>query len=372
MKKLFSAVFVICTFSLFGAFVSSLGGSIDSGGLMNLTIAPGQHPPLVFVDFASTLWLNSTPTSNTAGIYGIARTNVHGDTSVDIPQRYNYAFEGEIFRYYIVVEDGDGIADISSVNKLILKSANETGAGACAPVADFLDFTGFGIVDYHGDPLAYDNATMGSYICELIIAPSWTGQYEVFVRATDQTGLTGDSNMIHSIYLNPTIELTLDGSINFGSVKQGTTSISNSVYIRNDAAPEESAVVLDMYISSDNFFTDPINASATCGTSTGIPHTSFGYYATKGYLNSGGNDNGFPGVGNYSTDVCVAGLDGFTNMTVESLPSVSNMCRIINSGFEDSLLTQDSEMSLTFQLDVPTPCEGTFTDGKFYFVGEVV
>ena len=176
---------------------------------------------------------------------------------------------------------------------------------------------------------------------------------------------------------NPTAALEFDapmGGINFGTIEDGAIAISDSVYIRSITAPGEpdSGLVLDMYISSDAQFNGAIGD--TCGPSdlNYIPHTAFGYYATKGYSHSGENDNSFPGLGYTPLDNCVADTDGYTNMTVETASNVGNMCRIINSGKQDSLLTQGSEISLTFRLDVPTPCSGSFTDGGFYFVGEIV
>lgn len=71
------------------------------------------------------------------------------------------------------------------------------------------------------------------------------------------------------------------------------------------------------------------------------------------------------------SDDCAADPDEFTQLPSHS-GEIGDMCRIINHEMAASSLIQGQSMSLTFQLDVPTPCEGSFTDGSFHFVGRVV
>jgi len=356
--------------------VFALGDGTNTGMTLTgagLSLTPVD--PVVFVDGEARLWDYTVLTQNTATVYGVPSINVHGYNGTLLPLRQHYAFTGETLQYFVVVMDGNGIADIASVDLFIEDALNvQTNIGSCAIVPDFGVDTGFKLVDYSGTPTPYDNATMVSYVCTLTVNVGWIGQYDIFVQAQDSLGAIAQGIEFDHFYFNPTIDIQTSGAITFGSVAQGTTAMSSTISLKNMATGVNvagSAVLLDMYISSDQYF-DDVNPLAACPTTDGLPYTALSYYATKGSVNSGTNNNDYPGVGENDTALCLADIDGFTQLVFENTGVVDNMCRIINWDFASSILAQGAEMSLTFKAEVPTPCTGTFTNGQFYFIGEVI
>jgi len=354
--------------------------------------------PVIYMDHTARLWQPNDQTIYTASEYG---TEVDRDSKgfydgngksiigYEVPLRQNYVFAGETLKYFIIVQDGNGAADINDL-RLVLNITNQTSmlpqagteVGRCAEVPDFTDMDAF--ISDSGNPIGlYDSKTMKSYVCTLIVQSeaSWNTVMDIGFRARDSgAGCVGNAanviNMTQSdwINFNPSLSVGLSGGINFGSVSPGSTALSNTIYIRNNAEAN-SGVVMDMYIASSDYFTDPSNPTAICGDGNGIKYDNFGYYATKGSMNSGLNDNSFSMLGEFDGmaigDSCVAELDEFTPMPSYS-GEISDMCRIINHDLQGSLLAQGSEMSMTFKLDVPQKCNGYFTNGQFYIVGRVV
>ena len=378
-RSIVNARLIISSFALFILMITgvyALGDSTGTGMTLTgtgLSLTPVD--PVVFIDGEARLWDYTALTQNTATIYGVPSTNVHGYSGTLLPLRQHYAFTGETLQYFVVVMDGNGIADIASVD-LIIDNGVPTNIGSCAPVAGFLVDSGFKLVDYSGAPTAYDPAIMASYVCTLTVNAGWVGQYDIFVQVQDSLGAIAQGIEVDHFYFNPTIDVQIvGGPISFGSVAQGTTAMSSTVRLKNmevGANVADSAVLLDMYISSDQYFDDPIDPLAACPTINGLPYDALSYYATKGSINSGTNNNDYPGVSTLVAPSCEANIDGFTPLVFENTNDVTNMCRIINWDFTSSILAQGAEMSITFKADVPTPCTGTFTNGQFYFVGEVI
>ncbi|MFH1053823.1 MAG: hypothetical protein V1740_05400 [Candidatus Woesearchaeota archaeon] len=217
----------------------------------------------------------------------------------------------------------------------------------------------------------------------MIAQSGWNTEKAVQVQVTD--GALGNcmypNTVISSwsdwINFNPGLDIIFEGGpVDFGTVEAGTAAVSNTVYVRN-AAENGSGVVMDMYLASDDYFTDPNNPNAICPTGNGIKFDQFRYYATKGSVNSGPNNNMFNNLATHTSpfEECVDIQDGDWDEYVQ-LPShsgdIKDMCHIINWIYEGSLLTQGSEMSVTFKLMVPAPCQGNFTQGQFHLVGRVV
>jgi hypothetical protein len=286
----------------------------------------------------------------------------------------NYVFEGETVDYYVLVRDVDGTSDIDSVQLVVDGSA----VGACAKAPSTCINSSTTITAFGAGSM--NTSTDQVYICKLIV-PSWlNGEKEVKVQVTDKRGSAGCNPVIipgveaDLTFFNPELKLTLTGSgvVNFGTVTPGSIATSNSIYLKNGGSNSSNAgVVMDMYIASDDYFTDPSNGAAICPTGNGIKYDRFSYYATKGSLNSGANNNTWNGLGKNNTTFCKANLDEFTNLTSHS-GNIGDMCRVINWIKGGSLLTEGSEMSITFRLNVPNPCSGNFNKGKFHFAGKVV
>jgi len=351
-------------------------------------------PPLVFIDPTARLWNPNDQTYYTAGIYGAIVTNAYGDEGYEIPERQNYFFQGELLTYYIGVYDENGADDIDGVNLLV----DGIPHGSCAErdlIDDYRTENGATLAqarNYMTDHFSLDPALDASndyeyykfFACTLIVQSSWNDTEPVSVQAYDGgiDACEADPNYVVSLWtdlldFNPSLALALTGGpVDFGSTSPGSTAISTTVYLENDAE-DGSGVVMDMYIAADDYFADPTNPSAFCGTGNGIPYYQFKYYATKGSINSGSNDNFFPALGatvndpNIPINICTADVDEFTYLTSHS-GEIDDMCRILNWERDWSLLNQGGEMSITFKLEVPDPCYGNFTDGQFRFVGRVV
>lgn len=376
-------------FLILGAFVLVMGllplvyaeGAINST-FINVTIGTGSDcwEPVIYKDHTSRIWEPNDQTIYTASEYGTAITNRHGYSGYEVPLRQDYVFTGETLKYFIIIEDLDGASTIDKVN-LVLNITEQDSMlpqkgleiGKCAEVADFADVSHF-IADSGEMITTYDPDTMASFVCTLIVQP-WTEKYDVGFRAytTDKCDDTADTiNSTQSDWLNfnPSLSVAIDGTITFGNAAAGSTALSNTVYVEN-RAEDNSGVVMDMYIASSDYFTDPLNADAICGDGNGIKYDQFGYYATKGSMNSGANNNLYPGLGESAVGLCEAELDEFTPLPSHS-GEISDMCHIINHDAQASLLGEGARMSMTFKLDVPSNCEGTFTDGSFWILGRVV
>lgn len=335
----------------------------DVTGGVDVEVGSDNHAPVIYTDHTQRSWYPNDQTFYTADEYGEDDTNIYGDPYYEVSARGDYAFAGETLTYYVIVEDEDGQNNIDTV----LLQKDGVGVGSCSElVAQFAD--GQVLPQYmtlEGLALEYDDATMNTYRCRVIVQSSWSGDAEFNVRATDEDGLFSESSWSDMLAMNPDLSVTLTGSVSFGSVKAGETVTSNTVYLNNVG---NDGVVMDMYIASDDYFTDPTNEDAICGIANGIPFDAFSYYATKGSLDSGDNNGDYPGL---SEEICAVDPDEYTELPSHS-GEVEDMCRIINHAFGGSFLTQGQSMSLTFQLDVPEPCSGSFTDGEFHFVGRVI
>lgn len=368
--------------------IASADGAMNQTGIsVNVTDDNQANciEPVTYIDHTSRLWEPNDQTIYTASEYGTGVTNRHGYSGYEVPLRQNYVFAGETLKYFIIVEDGNGAADIDDV-RLVLNITNQNGmtpqagteVGSCAEVADFILTDAF--ISESGDAIsAYDPDTMKSYVCTLIVqsAASWNTQMDVGFRVRDAgEGCAASTpnvmNVTQSdwINFNPSLSVGLSGAINFGSAAPGSTALSNTIYIRNNGE-DNSGVIMDMYVASSDYFTDPTNPSAICGIGNGIKYDNFGYYATKGSINSGANNNLYPGLGESALGLCEAETDEFTPMPSHS-GEISDMCRIVNHNLQGSLLAEGAEMSMTFKLDVPANCNGYFTNGQFYIVGRVV
>lgn len=337
--------------------------------------------PEMYTDATQRSWFPNDQTIYTADIYGEPDTSLYGDAFYEVPQRGDYAFTGETVIYHVLVEDKNGADDIDSV----LIQMDGTGIGSCLEIAvptdaavssatdgRYTTWPAYAVAKYGIS--AWDADTMSLYGCTAIIQSGWSGASEFNIAATDGAETSDDcipvtvtSVWSDSLILNPALALSVANSIDFGSVTPGSTATSNTIYLTNVGTE---GVVMDMYIASDDYFTDPANPAAICGTGNGIRYDRFKYYATKGSLDSGNNNNLYPGLGE-DDGICAAQADEFTLLPSHS-GEIGDMCRIINYLEDGSLLSQGQSMSLTFRLMVPSPCEGEFTDGQFHFVGRVV
>lgn len=347
----------------------------DDGGDVDIIIV-GQEPE-IYTDHTQRSWNPNDQTFYTAEIYGTPGTNCYGQDYYDVPIRGDYVFTGETIDYYVIVEDLDGDDNIDTVILQKDGSAGPSGVGSCSkidipspwPITDnncdgYPNWNSYAEAKFGID--SWNDDTMNLYRCQLVVQSAWNGDKDFNVKATDDDGNFVETPWMDTLAVNPPLSVDLVGSISFGSAEAGTTVTSNTVGLDNVGSD---GVVMDMYVASDDYFTDPSNPLAICGNGNGIPYDAFSYYATKGSMDSGDNDNNWPGLGSY--DGCYVDADEYTEMPSHS-GDTDDMCRIINHKEHGSFLTQGQSMSLTFQLDVPMPCSGSFTSGSFHFRGRVV
>ena len=336
-------------------------------GQIIIIIEPDDNVcPEIYQDHTQRSWEPNDQTFHTAVEYGEEDTNCYGDSSFEIGSRGNYVFEGETLTYYVIVEDENGDDEIENVNL--------EGFGGCLEINPDEKFQCYGEWgDYAVDKFGIDSwnpDTMNLYKCKLIVQDNY-GLDEIIIKTSDGNETCGDNGIVREkkedIFFNPELSVSFDGVINFGIQKPGSIATSNSIKIENNG---EGGVIMDMYIASDDYFTDPGNENAICGDGNGIKYDRFSYYATKGSLNSGKNDNQFPGLGKTSA-YCSANPDEFTKMPSHS-GHIEDMCRIINHKETGSFLSANDFMSITFKLDIPEICKGSFNDGQFHLVGRVV
>ena len=336
----------------------------DSGGIDIIIDEPDNECPEIYQDATQRSWYPNDQTIYTATEYGSSDTNVYGDAYFDVEDRGNYVFQGETLTYYVIVEDANGDDDIGAVRI--------DGFGACleidvptsvpSPYATWGDYAvaKFGIS-------AWDDATMNLYKCKLIVPGSISALQTITIEAEDEDNsecvVTEEKE---DIVFNPSVSVMLDGTINFGNVQAGAVATSNAIQIQNDGA-----VLVDVYIASDDYFTAPSDEDAICGDGNGIKYDQFSYYATKGSVDSGSNDNVYPGIGETS-GICVASADEYTKMPSHS-GHIEDMCRVINHLQKGSFVIPGDFMSLKLRLDVPDNCEpASYTDGQFHVVGRVI
>jgi hypothetical protein len=367
MKKILSYLLIaMLALSIMPAILAD--GADDSGGIGVIVDDPVEENvcPMIYQDHTQRSWYPNDQTIYTATEYGVADTNVYGEPVFDVEDRGNYVFQGETVAYYVIVEDENGDDDIEAVRL--------NGFGACLEIDPSVDYQGtddwapyasskFGV--------SWDADTMNLYQCKLIVG-SETGLRDIVVEARDglEDGCTLVTDEKEALRFNPTLTVQLDGSIDFGNVLPGDVATSNPIKVRNVGSQ---GVVMDLYIASEDYFvaTGPGHENAICGDGNGIKYDRFSYYATKGSLDSGDNDNAHPGLGETS-GICSANEDEYTPMPSHS-GEIGDMCRIINHLEEGSFLNQGDFMSLKLRLDVPSNCEPyAYTDGEFHVVGRVV
>ena len=377
MKK--SLILLVVALLAFSALPLIMADGSDDTVDIDIIVDNPNSPPKICVDSTSRSWNPNDQTYYTAELYGNASTNRYGDAYYDLALRGDYLFTGETVDYYVLVEDKDGKDDVANIGGVILKK-DGVGVGSCSVLSEVAlsnaeISNGTTITNLDCGSKVFNDATMKFYKCRLVVPSTWTTDSVITVEAKDSVNPAVQSLWSDFIKMNPSLAIDLVGAISFGTVEAGAIVPSNTVNLVNVGTK---GVVMDMYIASEDYFTDPSNPTAICGDANGIPFTAFSYRATKGAIDSGDNNNNYPGWGedgifdgnNKSSD-CIAEDDEFTPLPSHS-GEITDMCRIINHLEHGSLLTQGQSMSLTFQLVVPTPCEGAFTKGRFHFAGRVV
>ena len=225
------------------------------------------------------------------------------------------------------------------------------------------------------------NNVAAEYKCTLTVetADSMQGEFwaaPIVVDLDDNFAVTDEKDFW---FFNPEIGLNLYGDMSFEDVRPGTQAYSDALLIEN-AAEAGSGVMLDMYISGTDFF-DSDSSGAKCPVSNVLELDNFDYYATHGAYDTK-NVNG-PGsltpdaegymsipLGDKITSAReIVGEQTFT----ETHTNQNNVCTGADAlGYLGNVLSPGDEMSMTFRLSVPEPCNGNFDTGDIFFWGEAI
>ncbi|MFH1510764.1 MAG: hypothetical protein ABIF10_03665 [Candidatus Woesearchaeota archaeon] len=313
-----------------------------------------------------------------------------------IERHNNYAFEGEKLEWIVLVMDKNKIEEVQEV---VATLGPSQGAGndvevECVelhawntPGAQILPSCNARIME---ETLKqFDDQTMSYYECTLTVETpeSMYAEYYVTVEAIDSKGLSNIMDENEYWFFNPTIALTIDGMLDFGVVRPGTISYSDTILVGNDA-DIGSGVTLDMFVSGTDFY-DPDSSGARCvitnrlklgnnfvlaGTAARDNVCDIGfqdtddhlcYYATNGAYSTQNDDR--------------SDAEGYAPIVYGDTFSMDfyNDAELIQANqmgqyWGANFLVPGSEMALTFKLGLPEPCVGDFTDGSIFFWGEAV
>lgn len=227
------------------------------------------------------------------------------------------------------------------------------------------------------EQLVWNPEVMQFYRCIFTVETpeSMYGEYWINVVAEDLDGLYGAIDEPEFWFLNPVISISFDGDLRFEDVRAGTSSYSETILVGNDA-DEGSGVLLDMFITGTDFY-DSSTSGAMCPTTNQLALSSFRYYVSNGAYNSRQDANNDLVDGDRDTD-----SEGYTNIEYgigfnNPTPFYDN-AEILQAGpmtgpyYMANILAPGAEMTITFKLDLPEPCNGDFDSGSIYFWGEAI
>jgi len=355
--------------------VSGAGGSAGIGG----TIGVEDFAPIVWQCGDRVVWDEE-----------IQPWRMSGQDEEMLERTSNYIFTGETYMVDVVIFDKNKIQDV--VADLIL-DADLTTPGHdieanCVPTSapSRTEFLECGAKIDEEVITTFDSATMKAYTCTINI-PDVSGEYWMSAKAVRDTQ-EGSINEFSKWFLNPSISLSVEGSVDFGSnIRPGTTSYSPTVQVKSTS---QGGVLLDMFVTGKDWYPTGSNLGRCWNEEAGqlvnyLPLSAFSYYAEQGAYST--RDEATPKDTGYSSVIRAVDSEGYVNIN-----------KLINEGFEEKMF-DDAEIiqaggkvvankgynantissgtmgiSMTFKLDLPEPCYGNFnagTDG-FTLWGEAI
>jgi hypothetical protein len=339
-------------------------------------VGVGLTPDIRTEEFAPLVWL-----CDGRAVYDDATEpgRVSEDGQRLVERSKNYAFEGEQIRWDVLVMDKNGIEKVEDVYATIGDSQGEgndievncqrTGRKSI-PDSCNARILEEKITEFNDDMMDF-------YECTLTVETpeSMYGEYWITVQADDLDGLSGTADENEYWFLNPVIALSVDGDLTFDEVRPGTTAYSETLLVGNDA-DEGSGVMLDMFISGTDFY-DSASSGAMCPETNQLSLSAFRYYAVNGAYSTEGDDE----VDSVDSDRD-RDDEGYVNIEYgigfNNPDPFYNNAEIIQDGnkvhstWEGNTLSPGSEMSVTFKLEYPEPCNGDFDTGSIYFWGEAI
>ncbi|MFH1510530.1 MAG: hypothetical protein ABIF10_02470 [Candidatus Woesearchaeota archaeon] len=212
----------------------------------------------------------------------------------------------------------------------------------------------------------FNPSTMDWYRCTFTVETpeSMYGPYFIGAEVEDINGSQTAVDEQEYWFFNPQMAVTVDGTVEFGTVTPGTVAYSDSVIIGFDvaASDEDAGLMMEMFIAGTDFY-DPASSGAKCPYTNQLNLDNFNYYAVKG-------------AGSSETMSC-SDFEGYMSIPHGSMITQAKEilgCDMYSFGIrnEENVLTYGSEMTLTFKLELPEPCIGDFSSGHIYFWGEAI
>lgn len=291
----------------------------------------------------------------------------------------NYAFEGEQIAWTVLVMDKNKIdqnIDVYATIGDVQGEGNDIEVNCVRTSHSEQNFRSCN-ARIQEELVQWDENLMDFFECTLTVetSESMHDEFWVTVEALDGDGLMGTMDENELWFFNPEIALSIDGDLVFEDVRPGTQSYSDTISIGNEAE-DGSGVLLDMFISGTDFY-DSSSSGARCPTTNQLALTNFNYFATSGAYSSlidprpdndgiGTNDGeGYTGIG--------YGI-GFNNPNTfyDVYEILQTPVTLPGGYYVGNLLTPGAEMSLTFRLSLPAPCNGDFDSGQIFFWGEAI
>ena len=278
----------------------------------------------------------------------------------------NYAFTGEQIQWFVLVMDKNGVEKIKDVYVAVGEQGSPDYIEANCELTDGPDTIPDECNARIGEEqlTTFDPTTMAYYVCTFTVEAGMHGEYWVHAVVEDLDDQTTTVDEDEYWFLNPEIGIKVEGSISFGEVRPGTVAYSPTILVKN-AAEEGSGVMLDMFISGTDFY-DPAHSGAKCPDSNVLELTNFAYYAVNGAYSTlddpRADAEGYVGI-NYG--------DHFDS-TFYNNNEILQVQQVGGTYYAANVLAPGAEMSLTFRLSLPEPCNGDFTDGNIYFWGEAI
>jgi hypothetical protein len=349
------------------------------GGQVGVTMQTEQFAPLIWMKTSGcTVYHNLADQQNTDGYrhfkYGGPNNGPWDGKLVERVE--NYAFEGEYIVCDALVMDKNGNDKVQDVY-MGLSNSGQTAddfqiEANCDRQEDSVNVTDYNARIGEEQLTSFDANTMQHYVCTFTVetANSMHGEYFLSAVAEDLTGLKGSFDENQYWFLNPDVSVTVEGTVDFGTVRPGTDSYSDTLLVRN-TAETGSGVLLNMKISGTDFY-DPSSSGAKCPTSNVLNLQQFAYYASNGAYHTQRGD--------YRENT-IGGAEGYYKIPYEvadpdarkSIISGAGQIELGHKHYQaGNVLSPGAEISLTFRLFLPEPCNGDFTDGSIYFWGEAI
>ena len=279
-----------------------------------------------------------------------------------------YAFTGEVIKYYFVVRDVNGALDIGHAFAKVT-SGNTTLLEVVANPVELPDSCdGLGKTDERWDK---------AFEVTITVEPTWYDWSEIVLTVEDSHGMLTDSRYSERWFFNPAISLdvrTTDGQpIHFEPLPDNANNYNerwvhsvNKLLVTNDA---EGGVNLWVFIAATDF-TDPEGPSK-CPTTNVLSVDNLCYRAQSGTFGSGqwyamyrydedASCNALPGICYAESPKHPVCTDAGTNGVPADLVPESN------------ILTNGGTMEIEFKLHYPMPCIGNFEDGRIYVFGKAI